>query len=286
MKINSTPRTGFTLIELLVVIAIIAILAGLLLPGLTKAKAKAKSVACLNNLRQLQLGWLLYVHDNEDRLPPNRVDCPNAVWESMPGSWVLGNAKEDITTDNIKNGVMFPYTQSEKIYRCPSDTSFPRGLKNLKRTRSYSMDFFLNTRQEGWIFIPFCGWKPVDEVDWSGVRSQPQEREGKTKYCELGEPGPAHTFVFLDVNEHSIDSGGFSLSPGLKKWDHLPSDRHNGGANLSFADGHVEHYRWISPKVFVAPSQVAANPEDEADLRWLADRMPYERGTIPDGWEQ
>ncbi|SRR6266568_2346016 len=111
--LSSEPHSpgGFTLIELLVVIAIIAILPALLLPTLANGKAKAKSVACLSNLKQLQAGWLMYVHDNHDVLPPNNSMKIGFVQTSVSNewgnSWVWGNAQLDTNTANIEHGVLF-----------------------------------------------------------------------------------------------------------------------------------------------------------------------------------
>ena len=103
-------HAGFTLIELLVVIAITAILAGLLLPVLAKAKSKAQSISCISNLRQLQYAWLMYVHDNNDSMPPNidGSDGPT-MSKALPGSWVVGNALTDLTTSNIQSGLLYKY---------------------------------------------------------------------------------------------------------------------------------------------------------------------------------
>src|SRR5215475_8190337 len=116
-------RSAFTLIELLVVIAIIAILAALLLPALARAKAKGRQIACLNNLRQLQVGWIVYIDEHNNRLPENRGGLGGPFYASPPNSWIIGNAVKDGDPRTLENGSLFTYTRSRAIYRCPSDSS-------------------------------------------------------------------------------------------------------------------------------------------------------------------
>ena len=133
---------AFTLLELLVVIGSSGILAGLLLPALSRAKAHALSAACINNLKQLQLCSHMYAHDNNDTFPPN-----NYVYNVNTGeplllnlSWCLGNARTDTTTSNIEHGSLFPYNRSTAIYHCPADKSTVETASGAKlsqpRTRS------------------------------------------------------------------------------------------------------------------------------------------------------
>lgn len=262
---------AFTLIELLVVLAIIAILAALLLPALSKAKAQGQSASCLNNLKQLQTGWLMYVHDNPDLLPPNNSVktgfVQTAVSNAWGNSWVWGNAKTDTNTANIEHGVLFPEVGSAAVYQCPADTSTVTGRPDLRRVRSYAANPWLNTHI-------------VSGDLQQGVNDDALNRR---KLSQLVNPPPVKIFVFIDEHPQSIDDGIFGLpSPwgtGMPSdwWGaSMPADRHNQGCNLSFADGHVEHYRWRSPKKGMTGGNVQRpeNPLDLEDLKHLQEGVP------------
>ena len=250
MKLNSihSHRGGFTLIELLVVIAIIAILASMLLPALAKAKAKALTTKCVNNLRQLQLCYVMYADDNNEVLPLNHA-VPD---RSLNDSWVVGDAKRDTTTTNIESGVLFKYNRSVAIYRCPDDRSrtIPTGGQKLgqPRTRSYAIDYAMSGDSARLI-----------------------------KATQITDPAPSKKSVFWDEQEDSIDNGGFGIAPRRDpSWWNLPASRHARIGTMSFMDGHAESWRWRGSSVLKFIGYGQAAPKNDADLKRVQDTTPFD----------
>jgi prepilin-type N-terminal cleavage/methylation domain-containing protein/prepilin-type processing-associated H-X9-DG protein len=249
---NSVPAAGqcaFTLVELLVVMAIIAVLAGLLLPALAKAKSKGRNIICLNHLKQLDICLHLYATDNEEWLAPNE-SVPDPAFSPLPASasWCPGNARTDATPTNIQSGALFHYNDTVPIYRCPADFATvvtPAG-EVLARTRSYCLSQSIN----GYVA------KAVNAggTNLNGVIP------GFRKTVEIANPSPAACITFLDVHEDEIQDAKFLIPtdpyfPGAQYWIDLPANRHNQGANFAFADGHAEHWKWRVPKVYAYRAQ-------------------------------
>ena len=240
---------AFTLVELLVVIAIIGLLAAMLVPALRGAKDKGQTVQCQGNLRQLQVSWQFYAIDNRDLVSPN--DCINfgaATLVEGP-SWCQGNARVDTTYANMEKGLLFPYTRSRSIYHCPSDRSLTEGaVPGLLRNRSYNMSQSVNGYPQY-----------LDRYDY------PAETLSYQRLSAIQAPGLANLFVFIDEHPDTLYDACFSYSVDMSfftvpRWYDMPADRHNQGAVLSFADGHVERWRWRSPMTFL---QLFAQPSPD-----------------------
>jgi prepilin-type N-terminal cleavage/methylation domain-containing protein/prepilin-type processing-associated H-X9-DG protein len=281
----ASSGAAFTLIELLVVVAIIAILAAMLLPALSKAKLKGQGIQCMSNGRQLSLGWLMYAHDNGDRIVYASDDGNGAANPLNQYAWTqqhldydpYNRANWDINAD-ITKGPLWNYYKSAGIYKCPADHSvvMVNGVPR-PRVRTISMNFFLGG---------FAGKYPP-----FGSYSQYQMYFKLQDVTAPNAPGASKTFLFLDEREDVINWGNFATDmdgyspadPGLYAFNQdIPGMYHNGACGFSFCDGHSEIKKWLDPRT-TPPLQLGVYivqlwpvPGD-VDVTWLQDHTTRPR---------
>jgi prepilin-type processing-associated H-X9-DG protein len=272
------------LIELLVVIAIIANLAAMLLPALSKAKAKAITVQCMSNHRSLMLAWHMYVDDNQDRLPYASDSVSNP---GQDGAWVFGQMDFDPANKYnwdpdiaIKTSPLWNYCgKSAGIFKCPADQSYVTvsGV-NKPRVRTMAMNLWLGAAG-GTMYSGLPASEPV--AGWI-IYSKGNQINAN--------PGASSIFVFMDMRPDSVDVGNFGVSmdgygsatkapnPGAYRFWDLPSLQHGNASSFSFADGHCEIKKWrdgrTTPALVQPPNSIVdkfVSPNNQ-DIAWLQER--------------
>lgn len=267
---TSRTNQGFTLIELLVVIAIIAILAGLLLPALTKAKLKTERAACINNQKQLTLAWIMYADDANGTLAPNAstTAAGQPSWVSGKLSWdapPVPSNPDNYNTANLTDSLLGPYcNRAIGIYKCPGDkVQASKGV----RVRSISMN-----GQMGGIVGP-------------GQQDVINQYGGNNNYAlflkqsQITKPGPSMAWVFIDEHGDSLNDGFFRVNMNsTTTWADLPASYHGESGALSFADGHAEIKKWTDSSIRDRPvtkvqyTSGSATASPNTDLLWLQAR--------------
>ncbi|HEY1789875.1 MAG TPA: prepilin-type N-terminal cleavage/methylation domain-containing protein [Verrucomicrobiae bacterium] len=257
-------KRAFTLIELLVVIAIIAILAAVLLPVLISAQAAGQRTYCLNNLHQIQLGWVMYYNDNSGNFPYNVPGTDtNINWVANNEDYTGGSADTNsaLLVDS-HHSQLAPYDQNPASYKCPVDQSKNDGLSGYPRVRSYSMSQAFGGTANGTIYDPTSG-KAVAGA-WLGAIGNNEQSPSLantpgnwTVYLKdnmmHGALGPADLWVLIEEHPDSINDSAFASeqvnSKGVTVFVDVPSNIHKTTCPFSFADGHAEMHTWRNPGV-------------------------------------
>lgn len=279
MKRPLAPRRhmgGFTLIELLVVIAIIAILASMLLPALAKAKQKAQGIKCMNNLKQLALGWTLWSGDNEEYL----LACQDGLDPKRP-NWIQGNLDFSAAAADIRvitNSPIFDQVgRALEVFKCPADMARVNSTVNGVRGRH-----------------PRVRSNSMSQVFGYGEWLDKVNNRAQTRWLTYSRQGgivsPARTWVFIDEHPDSINDAAFANActgadaPNTAQIIDMPANYHNGACGFSFADGHSEIKSWKGGVIRAAPIRYnGAIPlnvparDSWIDVRWMKDNTTEQR---------
>jgi hypothetical protein len=259
----------------------------MLLPALSKAKEKAQSTGCMNNSKQIMLGWIMYANDNNDLLAPN--DFPyttayafaGAATQAKMKNWVVGTMEQPYDAGDAPansgvselldpNSVLSTYVQSKPVYHCPADNYVDPNSHKV-HVRIYSMNSAVGTlwwssssgnggagapaagspvgAQAGGKSIGFLNGNDGDQSMWLTY----------AKMTSFTQPGPSSTWVIMDENPYSINDGSFAVpalaTPGNTYLVDNPAGNHNQSSGLAFADGHSLVHKWKDSRTYAHQGQ-------------------------------
>ena len=257
-------RQGFTLIELLVVISVIAVLMAILMPALSRAKEQGKRAACLSNLKNLSLAWIMYADENDDNLVcgdsgeytgMNSASLPFNKSHYNEEPWVLRDWSQGMTQQQkeqaIMDGALYPYTKTLKLYKCPTvERKVAMSYNHVSPpVRTYSISDAMNCR------------------NWDNMGAEMLKKRTTI-------PEAANRIVFVDDGGTCPSAlGGWTVYTNQWTWWDPPPVRHGDGTTFSFADGHSEYHKWEDPRTIefgkkLPPSAFSETQSGNPDLRW------------------
>jgi prepilin-type N-terminal cleavage/methylation domain-containing protein/prepilin-type processing-associated H-X9-DG protein len=251
---NSKPAGAFTLIELLVVIAIIGILAAILLPVLAAAKQRAWEADCINNKKEIQMAWFMYLQDNNDHLVlnvPGGGTTPGTGWVNGFLDWTTNTI--NVNDLELSSGLLGDYTaKNNGCYRCAADiylSPLQHQIGWTHRVRSVRMNKFLAcTPNETTWSPPYTNIYKMSQIKspaamWVFVDSHPDT--GST-------PGPGSspydgTASLTTPGAMGANSAPYTPGSAPFSWNDMPASYHNKrNCGFSFADGHAEMHHWLN----------------------------------------
>ena len=284
---HAPRRAAFSLTELLVVLAVIGLLSVTVLPALARTRPNGQAARCMNNLRQMMAGMLVYAGDNSDLLPPNPDDANTFFGHN----WVPGNAggagpgvlwrPEDLA-DPRRCAILSYIGTNTSLFKCPADerwgiaapSSIYAGQK-VPAPRTISMNGAVGTACQSWLSGGGHG----------GIPNQPTQAPwlGGDKYAKFSKSStiaalqPSSLWVLVDESAIGLNDGAFGVTMVSSAWVDAPGAYHDGAGSFAFADGHCELRKWQSELTGQRPGAITPGTPEEADYLWLRDRTSAAR---------